>query len=117
MKMRIFGRRPRPSTMEQLRNTGSRPNVIQIVPPRHCYQLTALTADRDVDVELATGPLRSPTGPNGAEGFRNKAGSQIAVPHVTNIYMGAFWGDRPHLEGFTKAVLENGYLDPLKRLG
>jgi hypothetical protein len=45
------------------------------------------------------------------------AGSQIAAPEVTNIYMGAFWGDRGFVEGFSKAILENGYLDPLKDLG
>jgi hypothetical protein len=45
------------------------------------------------------------------------AGSQIAVPQVTNIYLGAFWGDRALVEQFTKAIVENGYLSPLKELG
>jgi len=35
---------------------------------------------------------------------------------VTNIYLGAFWGDRNFVEQFSKAVLENGYLAPLKQL-
>ncbi len=64
-----------------------------------------------------TNPLASPTGPGGAAGFSNRAGSQIAVPEVTNIYLGQFWGDRDFVEGFSKAVVENGYLDPLSDLG
>jgi hypothetical protein len=69
------------------------------------------------DHELVTRPLASPTGPGGAAGFKNAAGSQIAVPEVTNVYMGPFWGDQGFVEGFSKAVLENGYLDPLQELG
>jgi hypothetical protein len=69
------------------------------------------------DYELVTRPLASPTGPGGAAGFKNVAGSQIAVPEVTNVYLGSFWGDRSFVEGFSKAVLENGYLDPLQELG
>jgi hypothetical protein len=45
------------------------------------------------------------------------AGSQIAIPEVTNIFLGAFWDDQNFLEGFSKAIVENGYLDPLKTLG
>lgn len=58
----------------------------------------------------------APTGPGGAPGFHNVAGSQIAVPEVTNIYMGPFWGDQNFVEQFSKAIVENGYLDPLNEL-
>jgi hypothetical protein len=33
-----------------------------------------------------------------------------------NIYMGAFWGDRMFFEGFSKAIVANGYLNPLREL-
>jgi hypothetical protein len=59
----------------------------------------------------------SPTGPGGAPGFHNVAGSQIAVPEVTNIYLGPFWGNQYFLEQFSKVIVENGYLDPLNELG
>ncbi|MGP0092750.1 MAG: hypothetical protein ACLPKB_22840 [Xanthobacteraceae bacterium] len=80
---------------------------------RHAY---AAKHER-INVELDTAPLTSPTGPNGAPGFHNVAGSQITVPQVTNVYVGAFWGDQSILESFSKAILENGYLDPLRELG
>ena len=35
---------------------------------------------------------------------------------MTNIYLGPFWADRNFVEGFSKAIVENGYLDPLKEL-
>ena len=98
-----------------LRSIGSREGVIQIVPPRTAMRPVDL-ADDD-DHELVTRPLASPTGPGGAAGFHNRAGSQIAVPEVTNIYLGAFWGDRAFVDGFGRAVIENGYLDPLHELG
>lgn len=88
--------------------------MIHIVPPRHLVRPSYVRAE---DSELADRPLSSPTGPGGAEGFHNVANSQIAVPQVTNIYLGPFWADRDLLEGFSKAILENGYLDPLKELG
>jgi hypothetical protein len=66
---------------------------------------------------METIAFSSPTGPGGAPGFHNVAGSQIAAPEVTNIYMGAFWGDQTFLEGFSRAIVENGYLDPLRELG
>jgi hypothetical protein len=106
-----------PKTMEALRKVGPRPNVVQIVPPRHVYRPAYLRAQEKEDHELVTNPLSSPTGPGGAAGFRNRAGSQIATPHVTNVYLGDFWGDRDLFEGFSKAVVENGYLDPLRSLG
>jgi hypothetical protein len=86
---------------------------MQIVPPRHVMRphLTHEGEDR-----IARKPLATPTGPGGVPGFRNRSGSQIASVEVTNIYMGAFWGDRDFVEGFSKAVVENGYLDPLKEL-
>jgi hypothetical protein len=33
-----------------------------------------------------------------------------------NIYMGPFWDDRAFVESFSKAIVENGYLDPLAEL-
>jgi hypothetical protein len=70
----------------------------------------------DVD-EFASKPLPTPTGPGGAKNYRNWAGSQIATPHVTNVYLGDFWSDKAFFEGFSKAIIENGYLDPLRQLG
>jgi hypothetical protein len=102
--------------MELLRKVGPRPNVVQIVPPRHVYRPVYLRAEERENHELVTNPLASPTGPGGAVGFRNRAGSQIATPHIMNVYMGAFWGDRTFFEGFSKAIVENGYLDPLREL-
>jgi hypothetical protein len=111
----------RPSTKISLRGTtkkslqaiGSRRGVIQIVPPRHVVRPTYL---HEEERDLVTRPLSSPTGPGGAAGFHNVAGSQIAVPQVTNVYMGAFWGDQNLVEGFSKAIVENGYLNPLHDL-
>ena len=91
--------------------------MIQIVAPRHVYRPGYLRAEDRDNEELLTRPLASPTGPGGAKRFRNRGGSQIATPHVTNVYLGDFWGDRNFFEGFSKAIVENGYLDPLKTLG
>lgn len=104
---------PKRITKEALRRIGSRPNVIQIVPPRHVVRPSIL---HEQDHELVENPLSSPTGPGGAAGFQNHNNSQIVSPQVTNIYLGAFWGDRDIVENFSKAVLENGYLDPLRDL-
>ncbi len=101
-------------TKAALRGMGSRKNVMQIVPPMHAFRPAYLHADEH---DLVANPLASPTGPGGAQGFVNRDGSQIAVPEVTNIYLGPFWGDRAFVEGFSKAVVENGYLDPLRDLG
>ena len=106
-----------PRTLAALRNVGPKPNVLQIVPPRHIYRPAYLRTVNLADHELVTNPLASPTGPGGAPGFRNRAGSQIATPHVTNVYMGGFWSDQKLFERFSKAIVENGYLDPLKDLG
>ncbi len=100
-----------------VRRIGGRKGVIQIVPPRHSVRQTYLHKSDASDKELLTRPFASPTGPGGAAGFHNVAGSQLAVPEVTNIYMGPFWGDQNFVEGFSKAVVEAGYLDPLKQLG
>jgi len=100
-------------TKEKLCGMGSRKNVMQIVPPQHVMRPAYLHDDTR---DLAANPLASPTGPGGAPGFQNRNGSQIAVPEVTNIYMGQFWGDQNFVEGFCKAIVENGYLDPLKDL-
>ena len=100
-----------------LRDIGRRKDVIQIVPPRGSMQPAYLRQSDLGDNELVTRPLASPTGPGGAAGFHNVAGSQIPAPEVTNIYLGPFWGDQTIVEGFSKAVLENGYLDPLQALG
>lgn len=105
-------------TLADLRKIGPRhPKVIQIVPPRHVVRPVIVHDDDDNSHELVTRPLASPTGPGGAAGFTNRGGSQIAVPHVTNVYLGPFWGDRALVEAFSTAVLENGYLDPLRDLG
>jgi hypothetical protein len=101
-------------TTDMLCRIGQRPGVIQIVPTRSVVRPSVL---HDEDQELVNAPLASPTGPGGAPGFRNRAGSQIAVPEVTNIYLGPFWGDQNFVEGFSKAIVENGYLDPLRELG
>src|SRR5579864_6513442 len=102
---------------EALRKIGRRRGVIQIVPPRHSVRQAYLRKEDSGNHELVTRPLASPTGPGGAAGFKNVAGSQIAAPEVTNIYMGPFWGDQNLVEQFSQAVLQNGYLDPLKELG
>ena len=102
------------TTKDILRRIGRRPGVIQIVPPRHVVRPSVL---HEEDHELIDNPLASPTGPGGAQGFQNRNNSQIASPQVVNIYLGAFWGDRDFLEGFSKAIVENGYLDPLSELG
>src|SRR5882762_4559519 len=99
---------------ESLRRIGARAGVIQIVPPRNVMRPNHLRAEDPHD--LVTRPLASPTGPGGADGFENRAGSQIAVPEVTNVYLGTFWGDRGFVDGFGKALVENGYLDPLQQL-
>ena len=105
---------PKPLTKQALRKIGRRSGVIQIVPTRD--SLRPVQIHDDEDHELVNRPLSSPTGPGGAQNFHNVAGSQIAVPEVTNIYLGPFWGDRNFLEGFSKAIVENGYLDPLRDL-
>lgn len=104
----------KPSTKETLLKIGRRSGVIQIVPTRD--SLRPFQVHRDEDTELVNRPLASPTGPGGAQNFHNVAGSQIAVPQVTNIYLGPFWGDRSLLEDFSQAIVENGYLDPLRDL-
>jgi hypothetical protein len=86
--------------------------------PRHLYRPAVLRAEERENLDLVSSPLESPTGPYGAPGFRNRGGSQIAKPHVMNIYMGKFWaGDNAFFEAFSRAVTENGYLDPLNELG
>jgi hypothetical protein len=105
------------SRVEAMRNVGPRKGVIQIMPPRDTMRGSYLREDELGDHDLVTRPLATPTGPGGAAGFRNVAGSQIAVPEVTNIYLGPFWGNQDVVEQFSKAVLENGYLNPLKDLG
>ena len=100
-------------TKEMLCAMGSRKNVMQIVPPIHVVRPAYMHADNQ---HLAANPLSSPTGPGGAAGFHNRNGSQIAKPEVTNIYLGQFWGDRAFVEAFSQAIVENGYLDPLKDL-
>ena len=112
--MKVKSTLKRRMSMGQLCSIGKRPNVMQIVPPRHVMRSPVL--HEDDDHELVNNPLASPTGPGGAAGFSNRGGSQLAVPLVTNIYLGPFWGDRNFVEGFSKAMVENGYLDPLSEL-
>jgi hypothetical protein len=104
-----------PKKLEELRAIGPRSSVIQIVPTLRDVQ-PAIIRDEG-DHELVTRPLASPTGPGGAAGFSNRGGSQISQPAVTNVYLGQFWGDQSFVEVFSKAVVENGYLDPLSELG
>jgi hypothetical protein len=106
----------RQGRLEGMRAIGLRRGVIQIVPPRRDVRAAQLHEEDHDDHELVTRPLASPTGPGGASGFHNIAGSQIAEPEVTNVYLGGFWGDRALVEQFSKAILENGYLTPLKDL-
>lgn len=106
-----------PATLTQLRAVGPRPNALQIAAPKHLYRPAALTMGAEDNHELLSNPLATPTGPNGAPGFRNRAGSQIATPHVTNVYCGPFWGERSFLGEFSKAIVEFGYLEPLAELG
>jgi hypothetical protein len=106
-----------PQTTEALRQVGPRKGAIQVVPPRHVYRPAYLRVEEAENHELVTQPLASPTGPGGAAGFRNRAGSQLARPQVTNVYMGPFWGDQAFLDGFSKAIVEYGYLQPLSDLG
>src|SRR5256712_7876685 len=93
-----------PRTLEALRRVGPRPHALQIVPPRQIVRPTYLRTEDKDDHELVTRPLASPTGPGGAQGFRNRAGSQIATPQTTNVYLGDFWGDRPFFEEFSRAI-------------
>jgi hypothetical protein len=103
--------------LKQLLQVGPKPNVLQIVPPRSAMRPSVRRAsDKEGVHDLVAHPLASPTGPGGAAGFRNRAGSTIAAPSVTNIYLGTFWGDQGFVEGFSKAIVENGYLDPLRQL-
>jgi hypothetical protein len=119
-KSRVSHIRPNKSAGKpyDLRSVGPRQNVLQIAPPRHLVRssVASLQAEAPESHELITQPLESPTGPGGASGFRNRAGSQIAIPAVSNVYLGPFWDDQDHLEAFSKAIIENGYLDPLRQL-
>ena len=111
-------RRKKKYSKHDLLRIGARPNVVQIVPPRGVMRPRIVHDDEtEQDHELLSQPLASPTGPGGAAGFQNVAGSQIPVPQVTNIYLGQFWGDQNLVEAFSKAIVENGYLDPLQQLG
>src|SRR5262249_31865388 len=105
-----------PRTMDRLRQVAPRLGALQIVPPRHVYRPAHLRREEKENHELVTNPLASPTAPGGAHGFRNRAGSQIPTPRVTNVYLGPFWGDRAFLETFSQAVVQFGYLDPLQEL-
>ena len=107
-----------PDTLEAIRRVGGRNGVVQIVPPRLLYRPTHVRSEEaEQNHELVTQPLASPTGPGGSAGFRNRAGSQLASPQVTNVYMGGFWDDQAKFETFSKAIVENGYLQPLAELG
>src|SRR5262249_49682504 len=108
---------PRITGLDKLLSIGPKPNVMQIVPPRDAMRPAVRRATDPADAhDLVVHPLAAPTGPGGAKGFKNRAGSQIKKPQVTNVYLGPFWGDIAFVEGFSKAVVENGYLDPLRQL-
>jgi hypothetical protein len=102
-------------TKEQLCQIGKRKDCIQVVPTQD--QVRPFLIHPNDDPAMANRPLDSPTGPGGAAGFSNRSGSQIPVPEAWNIYLGPFWDDQSFVEGFSKAIVENGYLDPLKTLG
>jgi hypothetical protein len=103
--------------LQKLLKIGPKPNVIQIVPLRDVMRPSVRRAsDPDQMHDIVIHPLAAPTGPGGAAGFRNRAGSTIQKPAVTNVYLGPFWGDQGLAEAFSKAVVENGYLDPLREL-
>ncbi len=105
----------KPYSVQELCWIGPRQGAIQIVPTRDMMRPCLVHPDEDQN--WTARPLATPTGPGGAPGFHNVAGSQIPVPETWNIYMGPFWGDQAFVEGFSKAIVENGYLDPLKTLG
>jgi len=106
------------ATIQDLLTIGPKPNVMQIVPPRNVMRPSVRRDSDPVEMhDILVHPLASPTGPGGAPGFKNRAGSTIQRPQVTNIYLGPFWGDQGFIEGFSKAVVEKGYLDPLRELG
>jgi len=102
-------------TANALSKFGPRPGVIQVAPTLVTVRPRVLHDDEDEE-DVAARPLEAPTGPGGAPGFHNVAASQIAVPHVTNVYVGKFWSDRAFLEEFSLAIVERGYLDPLHEL-
>jgi hypothetical protein len=103
--------------MQKLLRIGPKQNVLQIVPPRDAMRPPVKRASDSAEMhDLVVHPLAAPTGPGGAKGFHNRAGCTIAIPQVTNIYLGSFWGDQQFVEVFSKAVVENGYLDPLREL-
>ena len=82
-------RRKKKFSIHDMRGIGRRPNVLQIVPPRTVMRPRIVHGDEaEQDHELLSQPLTSPTGPGGAAGFQNVAGSQIPVPEVTNISYG-----------------------------
>ena len=108
-----FMKKHKPMTKAMLRKIGQRP-VMQIVPTLDSVRPVRIYDSEDHD--LVNRPLASPTGPGAAQNFHNVARSQLASPQVTNVYLGQFWGDRAFVEGFSKAIVENGYLDPLHDL-
>lgn len=106
--------------MQRLREIGPKPNVIQIAPPKDLMR-PGVRREKDPEDKHNpdTHPLTAPTGPGGASGFRNRAGSTIEQPRVMNIYLGKFWGDQDdqdRIEEFSAAIVQNGYLDPLREL-
>jgi hypothetical protein len=103
--------------IQRLLDIGPKPNVVQIVPPRDAMRPPVRRDSDSPDAhDLVVHPLAAPTGPGGAAGFRNRAGSTIQNPQVMNIYLGPFWGNQVFVEAFSKAIVENGYLDPLREL-
>jgi len=116
-KVRISPRRDKGTGLERLVQVGPKPNVIQIVPPRDAMRPSVRRESDPADMhDLVAHPLAAPTGPGGARGFRNRAGSTIQQPQVMNVYLGSFWDNQAFVDQFSKAVVENGYLDPLREL-
>jgi hypothetical protein len=109
--------------MKRLMAIGPKPNVLQIVPPKDLMRPGVRREKDSEDMhDPEKHPLATPTGPGGASGFRNRAGSAgstIEQPRVMNIYLGKFWGDQDdqdRVEEFSTAIVQNGYLDPLREL-
>ena len=55
---------------------------MQIVPTRQSVRQAYLREGDLGNHELITRPLAAPTGPGGAAGFKNVAGSRIAAPEA-----------------------------------
>jgi hypothetical protein len=107
-------------TLEVLRKIGSRRNVMQIVPPRHVYRSSHVRPEEEEsgDHELMSGALKSPTGPGAPTGLEiEPAARSLSRVSRTSISVHSGAATVAFREGFSRSIVENGYLDPLKQLG